>query len=621
MLSGCLAGPVGSPSSGAGIAVAVAPLSLPGVTNARYHLRVANASGDVVIDLDLTADRYGDGAGGVAYVAPCDADDNDNSVQLTLLDLYGGASGDVALPAASYDNPGALSRTITCLPDADVAVTFDLTIARAASQGFFDVAVAFDDVFCSAKLDCLGDPEDPTSLIELLYNGADRDTTFILGFACTGGLGTAESWQYLDDVLVSCDAGAVLVDAAAAPGTLAPSGITQLTGGVDPLFGAAVYRGTEQLSGFNKRYWNVALGFAGGTNCTLTTLGTASDGELTGHATPAGAVWPVIAWSVPLTDDAGAITCTQHPIGGPTCPAAGVCVRYARPGSEEAFDGAFGPSLPTGPCAPGSATFAATGEAQSFTVPAGCATVSVQLWGAGGGGSCGGGGYLYRTAGGGGGYTSGVLAVGSGEQLTVIVGQGGPGSNHVGFTPFGGGTPSLQASGGSGGGGGRSAIRRAGGVEVATAGAGGGGGYGNTESAPAVGGGASGGGPANASDGGPGTQVAGGAAGTGATWHGSAGAASQGGLGGDYCGGGGGYYGGGGASGTSGAQAGTGGGGSGYVGGLVAGVTSAGSGATPAGAGAAGYASGIGVGGAPGAVGTFETGEDGGHGLVIISWP
>lgn len=344
----CLgAAPSGPPATG--VAVTVSPLSLAGITNARYRLVVANQAGQTVADLELTSDAYGDGAGSVSYVAPCDADSNDNTVSLTVLDLYQGAGGDVALAAGAWSDPGILTQSVTCVANTDVAVTFDVTLARRADQGFFDVAVAFDDVFCSAKFDCLRDPGDPSSTIDLLFHAGVRDTTFILGFACTGGLGDAvDTWQYLDDVRVACGADVVTVDVSAGPGVVPPSAITQVAGTSNPLFGAAVYRNQEALSGVDKQAWNVALGFAGGDDCVVTTTGTASDGALSGDATPPLATWPYLAWNVTLTDGAGAIVCTQHPVGAATCPTSGVCVRYTPLDTPEVFDHGYGATPPSG---------------------------------------------------------------------------------------------------------------------------------------------------------------------------------------------------------------------------------------------------------------------------------
>ncbi len=92
---------------GPGVAISVAPLTLSSVTNARYRLVIENGSDQVVTEVELSADQYGDGAGSLSYAAPCDAADNDNEVLLTLLDLY---EDDSATPMATgtyyADQPG-----------------------------------------------------------------------------------------------------------------------------------------------------------------------------------------------------------------------------------------------------------------------------------------------------------------------------------------------------------------------------------------------------------------------------------------------------------------------------------------------------------------------------------
>ncbi|TNF26377.1 MAG: hypothetical protein EP329_21345, partial [Deltaproteobacteria bacterium] len=448
---------------GPGVSITIAPLELPGVTNARYRLEVKNQSGEWVVDREITADAYGDGAGSVSYVAPCDADDNDNTVTVTLLDLYGGAGGDAAFSTADYDNPGPLTRTVTCQADADVAVTFDLTIARRADQGFFDVAISFDDIFCSAKLDCLKDPGDPSSTIDLLFNASgDRDTTFILGFACTGGLGGADTWQYLDDIDVVCGADAVRVDVGAGVGVLPAGAITQVSGSSNPLFAAAVFQGEEPLAGADKQYWNVALGFAGGNSCVITTRGTASDGPFTGTATPDGTSWPFIHWNVALTDGAGALTCTQHPVNAATCPTTGVCVEYTPIDAPRTFGQAYqigsAPGLPveaftfttcgtTGVSGPSQAACDAayagdtlagavtvTSGYQRWTVPT-TGTYRITARGAQGGDTANETGT--GNAGGYGAEVIGEVALNAGDVLILVVGQ--DGVDKTGCSDWGGG--------------------------------------------------------------------------------------------------------------------------------------------------------------------------------------
>ena len=297
------------------------------------------------------------------------------------------------------------------------------------------------------------------------------------------------------------------------------------------------------------------------------------------------------------------------------------------------------------PPAPASATtqvvFAFTGTNQTWTVPAGVTSVTIEMVGAGGGGGRSG----TSNFGGGGGSVSGTLTVVPGDTLTVIVGQGGindnvqnPESNNYRFGGggSGGGNSTLEPyTWGSGGG--RSAIRSSNGVygttgDVLTAGAGGGGGWWNlaTDGQPnAVGGpgggllGGAGGGSLN-DFGGGGTQTAGGAGGVGGGIEpGTAGIQYAGGYAqvlpargyNEGGGGGGGYWGGGGAANNSG-----GGGGSSYLG-LAAyftGTTTAGSGRNP---GSSSWPTACGTNPGRGAdPGNSSLVGLGGHGCIVITY-
>lgn len=230
------------------------------------------------------------------------------------------------------------------------------------------------------------------------------------------------------------------------------------------------------------------------------------------------------------------------------------------------------------------------GVDQTFTVPDCVTKLEVHMWGAGGAGGDNTNGAI--TKGGGGGYVTGELNVTSGENLTVITGQGGTyGSSTSTYGGGGaGGGYNINTNGSSftGSGGGRSAIRR-GATELATAAGGGGGGEtpssGSKGGYGGAGGGTTGSGGANTVQAGPGTNAggrgatssAGGSGGTGgAGLAPTAGTQFLGGQGGtqnngtnrkEGGGGGGGYYGGGGGAATN-TQGGGGGGGSSYTGSL-----------------------------------------------------
>jgi hypothetical protein len=213
---------------------------------------------------------------------------------------------------------------------------------------------------------------------------------------------------------------------------------------------------------------------------------------------------------------------------------------------------------------------------QTWVVPANVKVIQAYIWGAGAGS-----GYHSTTlTGGSGGFTTGKIAVTSGETLTIMCGQRGE-TQSASMTYGGGG--GINHGYNSSTGAGRSAIFRGGNsdisisTELATAGGGGGGGEDAGNNSP---GGAGGGLTGQNGHGTGGTQSAKG------TQSGNANAD----LSGDRCrgghgstkpasgGGGGGYYGGG-----AGAQDESGGGGSGYIGGMISGETTTGARAVPPG--------------------------------------
>ncbi|TNF38080.1 MAG: hypothetical protein EP329_01460 [Deltaproteobacteria bacterium] len=290
------------------VAIQVAPLSLDGISDATYTLTVLNGNGETVWSRQVTSTAYGDGAGSVSYVGPCDADLPENTVQVVLDSLTG--PGGPLTEGVDYQNPAPstapLERTVTCVQGQDVPVTFDIAFARAAQQGFFDVAVQFEDLFCSAKFDCQDEGGQPLTLLH--DASGTRSDTAVLAFACTGGAG-ADTHLYLSDLSLDCGGGDIVtVDPTLGPGNqsaVAGSGIPNTH-----LFQVLVSQGAEQLGTYNKRYWNVALGLESVAGCTLTARGTASDGAWDTLSTPSGAIWPYLQWSAPMD------TCTRHALNG-----------------------------------------------------------------------------------------------------------------------------------------------------------------------------------------------------------------------------------------------------------------------------------------------------------------
>jgi uncharacterized repeat protein (TIGR01451 family) len=270
---------------------------------------------------------------------------------------------------------------------------------------------------------------------------------------------------------------------------------------------------------------------------------------------------------------------------------------------------------------------------QSFTVPAGVASVGLKLWGAGGGGGSSNSGW-----GGGGGFASGTLPVTPGSALTVIVGSHGA-YRSTASTYGGGGAGGNDSTSGNfdgASGGGRSAVR-VGGTEQVTA-AGGGGSAGATVNASSQAG--AGGQDARWGSGTSchavaataGTTTAGGTGGRydlgdGTTGpSGANGSAGAGGAGGGTSagntgaggGGGGGYFGGGGGAAQvafGACQEGSGAGGSNYTGGVTSASAAAGNNQTPANTSDAQYVSGAASGGYANTASLAP-----GHGLVVIQY-
>jgi formylglycine-generating enzyme required for sulfatase activity len=383
-----------APAPDKGFRIQVAPLTLPGVTDVCYAIDVRN---DTVANIataqtvwtksSICASQYGDGVGDISYAGTCDAG-RDNTVTLRIEDIFtGGAkgAGGVAVPGTEWINPcardalGALTGygpcqiQKPCVDNQDTPVEFNVTIMRNAKQGFFDIAVNFEDIFCSAKLDCRTGPDLSDPYIQLLHNGSDRDDTVVMALACTAGPDQA-THLYWTDVTVTCGATSYVIDPAAGPGNL--SGVAgAVTPAIDAdnaaLFQVATYRGAEQLGNaggtpFNKLYWNIALGLEDGgqaADCTISANATAHDGALVDGITPASTTYPYIQFAANLS------TCTQHELGSDE-----VAERYTGLATTEQFSAQFdgtnaGPSIPPGfRCAGTVCTNEATGE---VAVPAG----------------------------------------------------------------------------------------------------------------------------------------------------------------------------------------------------------------------------------------------------------
>ncbi len=335
------------PASGE-LAVRVAPLSLPGIAVACYDVAVTNDVGEFVWrqgdpDVAYTAgdlgalcsDRYGNGAGGdIAYVGPCDAMDNNGDgnatgyVTLWVDGLYDAAGADLADWVDPCPNGCTLQAE--CRENTDVSVGFSLTIMRQAHQGFFDLMIFLDDVFCAAKLDNCGN--DGTLMTFLLDGGFPRPTA-VLAFACSTGK-TGGEILYASDSALECDspAGSASLDISVS------EGLHPYPGKV--VFAYNVDRGTQNYicdaddptctcdpvaGDCQNLFWNTVIGIRPGDeskNCRIVASFSAAYGDAPflesplGFVSPQMTTYPYIAVDVPVTDADGQILCTVNPLNG-----------------------------------------------------------------------------------------------------------------------------------------------------------------------------------------------------------------------------------------------------------------------------------------------------------------
>ncbi|MFT7583518.1 MAG: hypothetical protein ACI9MR_005205 [Myxococcota bacterium] len=362
--------------AGSQIEVTIGALQLVGIADACYDLEVVNDSGDRVFARRITSGQFGNALGDVSYVGPCDAslDEADSFIYLDVVGLYSGAAtcGDTFSIGDDFDSNslpfndsmGILEAEATCVANADVPINFDVTILRPANHGFFDVAVEFDNIFCSAKFDCCADANadglcDPDEYARLLHNGDVRDTTVVLGLVCTGGTGAADTTLLLNEIYIDCGAaGYAAIDPTGPDGTQYGTSFVDDVNGF--LFEVGKYQGEEQL-GFNKRYLDIAIGLdtdnLAGLNCSLITRATADNFNTTGGASEqfiaAGTVYPYIDFHIPLWAAEGGMACAEEALNGTD---SNITIAYtATDASEdECFDFSYPEVVPGGNCGPGS---------------------------------------------------------------------------------------------------------------------------------------------------------------------------------------------------------------------------------------------------------------------------
>ncbi len=389
--------------SGPKLSVDIAALTLTGPDNICYDLLVENATGPVwskgnplltllgadqtggivngAADTDtICSTRYGNSDGGdVTYIGTCDAtSDSDlgreevqNRVTLWVDGIYksGADLGDWQDPCED-----GCSLSVDCNENEDSLVEFNLTLMRQANQGFFDIAVNFEDIFCSAKFDtCYPDGDDADTADDpiRLIHGADatRDWTGVFGFACTAGLDAATTNLMYGQIQVTCGSDVFTIDPAAGAGV--DGGNASVTVGGKTLH-FAVYRGLEDLDcgtgpgSCKKAFWNLALSVDDlarfGGDCNVTLAATANDSVSSfnlGVPTAIGQAYPYIALDAQVTDG-GVGLCQRHRLndsdvlkttyrgnlGGVTAPET-MCAQY-KGGPVTATGGCGAP--PVDPC-------------------------------------------------------------------------------------------------------------------------------------------------------------------------------------------------------------------------------------------------------------------------------
>ncbi|MCB9734178.1 MAG: hypothetical protein H6745_16395 [Deltaproteobacteria bacterium] len=340
-LAACSEGgaPAPAPASEGRLALGVQALTFPDVGDVAYHVAVRSALGPVW-EADLRASRYGDGQS-LSYVGPCDGSPaaQPHTVALRVDALYDAGGG--ALPASDWANPtaaGAIEVPAVCAPGEDVPVSFDLTLMRRASQGFFDIAVSFGEIFCSAKLDCEEDDHGPILLVHDPASGA-RVPTVVMALACVDP-GATDLRLYLSDVALDCGFGPIAVDLSGGPGVLydaadpAPAPILQAL----RFSGHQAYSDVGAGRSAEGAYVNLAVALdvdALDQRCTLAAEATAHDGALDDFTLPAASTYPVVTWQVDLTSPGEAgYSCTRHGLDDPD---SGVGTAYKPAGATKTF--------------------------------------------------------------------------------------------------------------------------------------------------------------------------------------------------------------------------------------------------------------------------------------------
>lgn len=389
LTAGCDGGGATSPpvdppveTSGGRVEISVLPLTLEGTTGVCYALEVYNGATDangfptperVWARDNVCSGVFGNGAlGGITYIGPCDADEPNNFVTLGI-ETVAGAGGVPLVEGEQWFNPCPLDNRCElyapCVENADTPVTFNLTIMRSANQGFFDVAVRFDQVYCSAKIDCSYDHFGLEPVRLLHGRDGNRAETAVVSVACTTGPWLTDNTEmYLNHVRVRCDEPIPSGTAwELAPAPAGQEGNHWDVAAVPPtsaLWQYATYFGNEVLycDGLpcGKKYVDIAVGYdPAAVGCTLEVeMSVAKPGLFVDFNSPLGSAYPVLVGRVQLTPEAEGAAPTGLPLcrkGGMNDPWSGFYTTYTAPSNEGVpfcfrFDGTSFEPRPDGAC-------------------------------------------------------------------------------------------------------------------------------------------------------------------------------------------------------------------------------------------------------------------------------
>lgn len=333
--------------TGTGVALIVAPLDSAPLGIACYDFQVSTQTstlwsrGDTTLTKDsgdtdtVCSDDYGNNnLGSVRFVGACDANsgaDTDsvtdgvqNDVTLWFDGIYQKDSGGLYTPVTGWDDPcGATGCTIhvDCVPNADTPAEFNFTLVRGSSQGFFDIAVRFESMFCSSKLDTC---YDGTKHVEQMFNADGSSAwTAVLGLSCTSPAGSDINLHY-GQIAVTCADGTneytFLVDPTAdGSQAVTDNGKTlHYTVSTSPTTVDCDDDGTPATC--HGLFWDIAYNLDdldGLGTCHLATSATATKGDghfVNGLPTLTG-TYPYIDVSADLTTGAGPF-CQKNPLNG-----------------------------------------------------------------------------------------------------------------------------------------------------------------------------------------------------------------------------------------------------------------------------------------------------------------